>query len=172
MQITLYGAAGEVTGSAYHLAAERARVLVDFGIFQGSRTAEQRNRVPDTLDAAALDAVVLTHAHLDHSGRLPLLLRAGFRGPVYATPATADIVGLLLRDSARIQQEDAARENRRRERAGLAPVAPPYSEEDVERLLDRLAPLPYGAPHEVAPGVAVRAPSPATCSARPAWSWR
>lgn len=157
MDITLYGAAGEVTGSAYHLASDRASVLVDFGIFQGNRTAEQRNRVPESLDASALDAVVLTHAHLDHSGRLPLLLRAGFRGPVYATPATIDIVGLLLRDSARIQAEDTERENRRRTRAGLPPERPPYTEEDVERLLERVEPLPYDRALEVAPGVSARA---------------
>ncbi|MEN9934830.1 MAG: hypothetical protein RLZZ387_1409 [Chloroflexota bacterium] len=157
MDITLFGAAGEVTGSAYYVETERARVLVDFGIFQGGRADEQRNRVPDGLDVGALDAVVLTHAHLDHSGRLPLLARAGYRQPIYATPGTIDIVGLLLRDSARIQQDDAARENRRRERAGLAPLPPPYTEEDVERLLGLLEPLPYDAPLEVAPGVAVRA---------------
>lgn len=157
MDITLYGAAGEVTGSAYHVDTGRAQVLVDFGIFQGSRADEQRNRIPGTLDVRALDAVVLTHAHLDHSGRLPLLMRAGYRRPIYATPGTIDIVGLLLRDSARIQEDDAERENRRRERAGREPVRPPYTEEDVERLLELLAPLPYDVPLEVAPGVAVRA---------------
>jgi metallo-beta-lactamase family protein len=157
MNITLYGAAGEVTGSAYHLEADQAHVLVDFGIFQGSRADEQRNVVPDALDEGALDAMVLTHAHLDHSGRLPLLARAGYRRPIYATRGTIDIVGLLLRDSARIQEDDARRENRRRERARRPPLQPAYTERDVERLLGLLEPLPYDRALEVAPGVTARA---------------
>ncbi|MCZ7636534.1 MAG: MBL fold metallo-hydrolase [Verrucomicrobia bacterium] len=125
MKVTLHGAAGgEVTGSAYHVQTGRANLLVDFGMFQGMANAHDHNRVPAGLDVAKLDAVLLTHAHLDHTGRLPLLTRQGYQGPVFATPATIDITSLILHDSAKVQAQDLARLNRRRERAGEDPVAP------------------------------------------------
>src|SRR5689334_16143066 len=112
MQIALYGAAGEVTGSCYLLATDRAQVLVDCGMFQGA-DADRRNRLPPDLDPSQIDAVVLTHAHLDHSGRLPLLVQRGYRGPIYATPATLDLVRLLLADAAQLQAGDIERANRK-----------------------------------------------------------
>ena len=119
MKITILGAAGgEVTGSAYLVETQRARLLVDAGLFQGSRRAEDLNRSPFCAGAAALDAVLLTHAHLDHTGRLPLLAPAGFTGPIYATPATMDMTGLILRDSGRIQAQDAERHSRIQCRSG------------------------------------------------------
>ncbi len=153
MQITLLGAVGEVTGSAYLVTSERARVLVDFGMFQGSADNEARNVVPPGLDPRTLDAVVLSHAHIDHTGRLPLLPDAGYRGRVYGTPATLEMTELLLRDSASLQASDARRENRRRERAGLAPVKPLYDENDVAAIVARFTPLPYDTPVLVAPDV-------------------
>lgn len=155
MEITLLGAAGEVTGSSYLLQTGRARVLIDFGMFQGDAAAERRNRVPEGIDPATVDAVVLTHAHLDHCGRLPLLTRDGFRGPIHATPATIDLADLLLRDAARIEADDVAHANRRRLRAGRDPLEPSFTERHVELVLGQCAPLPYGQPVEVAPGVEV-----------------
>ncbi len=155
MQITLFGAAGEVTGSAYLVATARARVLVDFGMFQGGRDDDERNVVPRGLAPRNLDAVVLTHAHIDHTGRLPLLPKAGFSGPVYGTPATLETAELLLEDSARIQAGDLRHINRRRQRAGLPLLKPPYDEHDVAKVVRRFTPLPYDQPVEVAPGVRV-----------------
>lgn len=155
MRITLFGAAGEVTGSAYLVQAPTARVLVDFGMFQGGRDDDARNVVPAGLDVAALDAVVITHAHIDHTGRLPLLARAGYAGPIYGTPATLETAELLLDDSAGLQASDLRRANRRRERAGLEPVEPPYTERDVAAVVARFTPLPYDQPVTVAPGVQV-----------------
>jgi metallo-beta-lactamase family protein len=157
MKITVLGAAGgEVTGSAYLVESQRARVLVDCGMFQGESQAEELNRRPLGAGSARLDAVVLTHAHLDHTGRLPLLAQAGFAGPIFATPATIDMAGLILRDSAKIQGQDAERFNRQRLRAGEAPAVPLYSSADVERTLGLLKPVPYHDPVTVAPGLQAR----------------
>lgn len=157
MKITILGAAGgEVTGSAYLVESRRARVLVDCGLFQGGPHAEELNRRPLGAGTARLDAVLLTHAHLDHTGRLPLLAHAGFAGPIYATPATIEMAGLILRDSAKIQGQDAERHNRQRLRAGEAPVVPLYTPADVERILGLLKPVPYHDPVTVAPGLQAR----------------
>jgi metallo-beta-lactamase family protein len=157
MRISIHGAAGgEVTGSAYLVETRAATVLVDFGLFQGSRSTEQLNRLPAEVAVDNLDAVVLTHGHLDHTGRLPLLTKAGFRGPIYATPATIDMADLILRDSARLQEADAARENRHREREGKPPEEPLYTTDDAEQVRPLTRSLPYDQPVEVARGIAVR----------------
>jgi metallo-beta-lactamase family protein len=156
MNIQFHGAAGEVTGSAYLLTHGASRVLVDFGMFQGDRDSGEKNVVPPDLDPARLDAVLLTHAHLDHCGRLPLLAKAGFRGSIHCTPATIDLVGLILRDSAKVQALDLDRQNRRRERAGKDPLAPLYDIADVERTLALLRPVPYHEWVAVAPGIRAR----------------
>src|SRR3974377_1507904 len=119
MKITVHGAGGgEVTGSAYVVQTSHAHVLVDCGLFQGPRKVENYNRIPKKGAFEKLNAVVLTHAHLDHTGRLPLLTRAGYGGPISATPATIDFADLILKDSARLQRSDVERQNRRRERMG------------------------------------------------------
>lgn len=174
MKITFLGAAGgHVTGSAHLLETSRARVLVDFGTFQGEPGDEkQLNVVPEQLKPETLDVIVLTHAHLDHIGRLPLLMRAGWHGAIWATPATIDLVGLLLRDACRIHLQDLERAERKRQGAGAAPAgggsgvkpvqaeAPrvpgaQWDERDVEAVLHCLRPAPYNTPYEVAPGVSV-----------------
>ncbi len=149
----LGAAGGEVTGSAYLLETDEAKILIDCGLFQGGHDAEAKNRVPLTPAVADLDAVVLTHGHLDHTGRLPLLTKAGYAGPVHATSATIDLTGLILRDSAKIQAQDAERINRKRERAGEGPYEPLYTLGQVETLLQHLSPVAYHKPVPVAPGV-------------------
>src|SRR5262249_51153684 len=157
MKITIHGAGGgEVTGSAYLLQTREANVLVDLGLFQGARKIENYNNLPKRGAFDKLDAVVLTHAHLDHTGRLPLLPRTGYKGPIYATPATIEVADLILRDSAHLQKADAERQNRRRQRQGQALIEPLYAQEDVERLRPRYQPLGYNQPTTLAPGITVR----------------
>ena len=156
MRITVCGAAGEVTGSAYLVETSRARVLVDFGMFQGRRATEERNRDLGPVDPAALDAIVATHAHLDHTGRLPLLALHGLKCPIYATAATGDFAELILRDSAHIQESDAQRNSRRAQRAGRDPVQPLYTLDDVEKLDALFREVPYNQPTQIAPGVTIR----------------
>lgn len=153
MKITVIGAAGgEVTGSAYIVHTKQARIMIDCGLFQGGKKSEQLNR-PPTRPNTKLDAVLVTHGHLDHTGRLPMLARLGYNGPVYATPVTNEMTALILRDAARIQQQDLARVNRKRARAGQALRAPLYSPEDAETILSRLRPVSYQEPVPVAPGI-------------------
>jgi len=157
MKVTLHGAAGgEVTGSAYEVRTTSARLLVDFGFFQGVPNAHDQNHLPAGFEPARLEAVLLTHAHLDHTGRLPLLSLHGYGGPVFATPATHDITGLILRDSAKVQAQDVERLNRKRERAGDPAVTPLYGAADVDRVMALARPVPYDQPVEVAPGVRAR----------------
>ena len=134
-ELTFYGAIEGVTGSMYLLRAGKSRILLDCGLFQGRREEEQANLKPLPFDPSELDAVVLSHAHLDHSGRLPLLVLDGYRGPVYMTRATCDLIEILLKDAASLQQRDAEWENRRRQRAGKKLIEPLYRLEDVEQVL-------------------------------------
>jgi metallo-beta-lactamase family protein len=158
MKITVRGAGGgEVTGSAYLLQTREAKVLVDCGLFQGARKVENYNRIPMKGAFAKLDAVVLTHAHLDHTGRLPLLTRAGYSGPIYATPATIDFAQLILSDSARLQMADVERQNRRRQRMGQPLLDPLYEQDDVDHLRPLYTKLAYNKPTPLAHGVTVRA---------------
>ena len=153
MKITIVGAAGgEVTGSAYYVQTQQASVLVDCGLFQGGKKSEGLNR-PPTGPKQKLDAVLLTHGHLDHTGRLPLLAKRGNTAPVFATPATIEMTSLILRDSARIQAGDAERRNRKRQRAGEPPLEPLYTPEHAEAIIQCLKPVPYQEPVEVAPGL-------------------
>ncbi|MEI6876980.1 MAG: MBL fold metallo-hydrolase, partial [Spirochaetota bacterium] len=151
MKITPHGAAGgEVTGSAYLVQTSRARVLVDCGLFQGGKDADAKNRAPHDGEGRDLDAVLLTHGHLDHTGRLPLLAKAGFRGPIWATPATIEMTGLIVRDAAKIQISDLEKHNRHRAREGKPPLDPLYTPPEAEQVLSLLRPVSYSKPIEVA----------------------
>jgi len=156
MKITVYGAAGEVTGSAYLVETDRARLLVDFGLFQGGARAEARNTLPAGLAAGRLDAVLVTHAHLDHTGRLPLLLRGRYQGPIYATEITRELTGLILRDSAKVQAHDLERTNRKRARAGKPPLQPLYGLAEVEQVLGLFQTVSLDEPFEPVAGVTAR----------------
>jgi len=155
VKLTFLGAAGTVTGSKTLVTHEGRQLLVDCGLFQGYKNLRVMNWDPFPFDPTKLDAVVLTHAHLDHSGALPLLVKRGFRGPVFATPSTIDVCGVLLPDSARIQQEDADYANRHK-LSKHQPALPLYTEEDAERALRCLKPLPLEQAGEVAMGVQLR----------------
>jgi metallo-beta-lactamase family protein len=138
--IQFLGAAGCVTGSQFLVTAGERRVLVDCGMFQGSPEEVERNRMPFAFDAAALDALLLTHAHLDHCGRTPALVRAGFRGPIHATRATVDLSEIVLLDSAKLQVEFAERWNRRRARKAEQAAAEVESEAVTEEVDDESLP--------------------------------
>ncbi|MBK9140158.1 MAG: MBL fold metallo-hydrolase [Verrucomicrobia bacterium] len=152
MKITIVGAAGEVTGSAYYVQTKSGSVLVDCGLFQGGRKSEALNR-PPTGPKQKLDAVLLTHGHLDHTGRLPLLAKRGHTAPVFATPATIEMTSLILRDSARIQAGDAERRNREARSRLAKPAEPLYTPEHAEAIIQCLKPVPYRQPVAVAPGI-------------------
>ncbi|HEY6100850.1 MAG TPA: MBL fold metallo-hydrolase [Anaeromyxobacter sp.] len=154
--IGFLGAAGTVTGSRFLVESGPVRVLVDAGLFQGPKELRLRNRAPWPVEPASLSAVVLTHAHIDHAGALPLLVRAGFAGRAFCTPATRDLAALLLPDSGRLQEEEARYANRKGYSRHAPNAEPLYTEADALATLRRLEPLPYRTPREVAPGVTIR----------------
>lgn len=157
MKITPLGAAGgEVTGSCYLVQTDQARLIVDCGMFQGSRGASDLNRQTPVPDMAGLDAVVVTHAHLDHTGRIPVLVKHGYRGPIFATSATVDLMMIILEDSARIQLGDNERINRKRRRAGEEPIEPIYGPDDVQPVRGLTRRVELNESTEVAPGVTAR----------------
>mgnify|MGYP006288899279 FL=1 len=153
MHIEFCGAAREVTGSCHLLHVGGRRVLLDCGLIQGRRADERRNREAFPFDPAAIDAVVLSHAHIDHSGRLPLLARLGYDGPVYTHRATRDLCRIMLRDSAYITEKDTEWENRRRERNGLPLLEPLYTRDDAEAVMAQFRDVAYGQPVEICAGV-------------------
>lgn len=152
MKLTFLGAAGTVTGSKYLLEHTGRQVLVDCGLFQGYKNLREMNWEPFPVDVARLDCVVLTHAHLDHSGALPLLLRNGYRGPIYTTPGSIDLCHLLLPDSGRLQEEEADYLNRHHA-SKHKPALPLYSEEDARHALRYLQPLPFNDKMDVVTGI-------------------
>ncbi|MBW3542086.1 MAG: MBL fold metallo-hydrolase [Planctomycetes bacterium] len=155
MKITFLGAAGEVTGSQHLIEYAGRRLLLDCGLFQGHRAQARAKNERFRCDPPKLDAVILSHAHIDHCGNLPGLYRAGFRGAIFATPATADVAAIMLRDSARIQQEDA-RYLATHLAASHPSIEPLYSEDDARHATRLFETLDYGHWHELSPDVRLR----------------
>jgi len=143
MQISFHGAAGTVTGSRHLVTADSKQILVDCGLFQGLKALRLRNREALPFDPKALDAVVLTHAHLDHTGLLPVLVKNGYSGPIYCTPPTADLVPILLADSGHLQEEDA-RWAKKKGYSRHKDPRPLYTEEDARAVTPYLKPVPVG----------------------------
>ena len=156
MRVQFHGAAGgEVTGSCHLVECGGKRVLLDCGMIQGSHEAEARNLEPFGFEPATIDALVLSHAHIDHVGRVPLLVKRGFRGPIFAQAATCDLLPVMLLDAASLAERKADIANRERAR-GKGEVEPIYTREDVEAVLPMLRPLPYHQLEDILPGIQLR----------------
>ena len=156
MRIEFHGAAGgEVTGSCHLIEVAGRRILFDCGMVQGGRDAEARNAEPFAFDPASIDALVLSHAHIDHIGRVPLLVKRGFKGPIWTQAATSDLFPIMLLDAASLAERDAERENRER-KPGEPEVRPLYTAADVAVAQKQLHPLAYEADTTILPGVTVR----------------
>jgi metallo-beta-lactamase family protein len=154
IRLTFFGAAETVTGSRYLLEFGTTRVLVDCGLFQGPKELRQRNWEPFPVEAKSISAVLFTHAHIDHIGYLPVLVRQGFRGPVYCPTATADLAKILLADSAKLQEEEAGYA----EKVGSSKHHPPlplYDRKDAERAVKLLQTIPFYQATEILPGIRV-----------------
>ncbi|MDA7087400.1 MBL fold metallo-hydrolase [Pseudomonas sp. SA3-5] len=154
--LSFLGAIQQVTGSCYLIESrDGAKVLLECGMRQGRREEDEGNRAPFAFDPLSLDAVVISHAHIDHSGLLPKLAGAGYRGPIFATDASCELMELMLLDAAQIQEKDTEWENKWRARLGKPPLSPLYTTEDAEQALTQRRPQAYGQPIEVAKGVQV-----------------
>ena len=156
LKIAFHGAAGTVTGSCMELTLGQRRILIDCGLFQGSRSLETLNHAAFGFDVDKIDAVLLTHAHIDHCGLLPKLAKQGYRGPLWCTAPTADLLEFMLADAGRIQESDTARRNRRYDRAGETMFEPLYTEADGLRAWRLTQPAELGTWFEPAPGFKAR----------------
>jgi len=155
IQLSFHGAAGTVTGSKYLLEVDSTRVLIDCGVFQGSRELRQLNWSSPPFDPASVKAIIVTHAHIDHIGYLPKLVRENFDGPIYSTAPTADLAAISLLDSAKIQEEDADYRSRKK-LSRHARVLPLYTTEDAKAALQKFTPVPYGVWTSAAPNIRFR----------------
>ena len=155
VSLTFLGGAREVTGSSILVESDSADFLVDCGMFQGGGDSDRKNARRMAVPPRSIGFVLTTHAHIDHSGLLPRLVRDGFGGPVYCTPATADLLNVMLPDSGHIQEREAEWESRKRQRKGKRQVVPLYTETDARAVADRLRPVPYGTAFEPGPGISV-----------------
>lgn len=158
MRLQFLGGAGEVTGSCYLVETQGCRFLLECGMFQGGRDADRRNREAFEIDPRTLDFVLLSHAHIDHSGLIPRLVAQGFRGPIYATQATVDLAGVMLPDSAYIQEREAQQQSLDRRRSSgrgrpRAEVAPLYTVLQAQESLRRMRGVAYGVPFSPHPGL-------------------
>jgi len=148
-RITFHGAAQTVTGSMHIVNHHGTTILLDCGIFHGRRQEARERNASFPFDPSSISAVVLSHAHIDHSGNLPTLVKQGFRGRIFATPATMSLCQVMLKDSAHIQERDAEFVSRKHQKKGLPPVTPLYTQEDVERTLPLFTAVPYSTPFDV-----------------------
>ncbi len=155
MKFTAYGAARNVTGSKHLLSVNGRRILLDCGLYQGRRSESERRNRNLPFDPTSIDAVLLSHAHIDHAGSIPTLVKHGFTGPIYATHATVDLCGILLRDSAYVQNHNLEYLNSRRRKRGELPLEPLYTDEDVEAALELMRGVDYNAPFRAFRGVDV-----------------
>ena len=151
MEITFFGAARTVTGSSFLLEHQGFSVLIDLGLPQGSDENKMGEELP--FSPSMVDAVILTHAHIDHSGRLPLLAKLGYAGPVYSTSATMELASIMLEDSAHIQESEAEWKTRKRKRHGEPPVEPLYTSADAEAVLELFHPVSYGERVDLSPSM-------------------
>ena len=156
IDVQILGAAGEVTGSCHLVTAGNHRFLLDCGLIQGRAQDEARNKEPFPFDPKTIDAVVLSHAHIDHSGRIPMLVKAGFTGPVYTHRASRDLCRIMLKDAAFLNEKEVEWENRKRQRKGLKPVEALYSSADAQAAMTRFRGLVYGKKTRILPGVTLR----------------
>ncbi|MEP7328237.1 MAG: MBL fold metallo-hydrolase [Betaproteobacteria bacterium] len=154
--ITFHGAAGCVTGFCVRLETDRASILIDCGMFQGSKTLKALNYEPFPFDIHTIDAVVLTHAHIDHSGLLPKLMRSGYQGPIFATAPTRQLCAIMLADAGGIQENEVEYLNRRNQRRGVPAVEPIYTEADAHRTMRLFRTVKLGDVVAVAPGITAR----------------
>ncbi|MGH7812308.1 MAG: MBL fold metallo-hydrolase, partial [Candidatus Binatia bacterium] len=156
MRINFHGAAHTVTGSQHLLEINGHRLLLDCGLFQGKRSESYARNLNFAHDPRAVDAVILSHAHIDHCGNLPNLVKNGYEGPIHATRATVDLATIMMADSGRIQESDAEFVNKKRLARGEAPIEPLYTEVDAQRAADLLRGVEYDQPFEPVPGVTAR----------------
>ncbi|MGB5339381.1 MAG: MBL fold metallo-hydrolase [Gammaproteobacteria bacterium] len=156
MHIEFYGATGGITGSCHILRANDQLILLDCGLIQGRREDEANNRKPFPFAPDEISAVVLSHAHIDHSGRIPLLVRQGYSGPIYAQRATCDLCKIMLQDAAYLQERDAEYENKWRKRKKKALIEPLYTTEDARLVFENLVGLRYREKTEILPGISIR----------------
>ncbi|MBD3609676.1 MAG: MBL fold metallo-hydrolase [Gammaproteobacteria bacterium] len=153
--LTFHGAVEGVTGSAYLLQTRHATILLECGLIQGRHEEEEKNRQPFPFDIHSIDAVVLSHAHLDHSGRLPTLIAEGYNGPIYMTWPTVDLLEILLKDAAYLEERDTKWENKRRKRTGKEEIYPLFTIEDSNAALSSCEGIPYSQRQKVARGIEV-----------------
>jgi metallo-beta-lactamase family protein len=156
MRIHFNGAAQTVTGAQFLVEVNGKRLLLDCGLFQGHRKETYQTNLNFPFDPERLDAVILSHAHIDHSGNLPNLIKQGFEGTIYATPATADLADIMLQDSGHIQEADVQFVNRKRAKRGEPPLEPLYTQEDAAHVASHFKGVPYGQPFEPIRGVQAR----------------
>lgn len=155
VELQFCGATGEVTGSLYVIRTAEHTILLECGLVQGGHTAEKRNRDPFPFSTDEIDAVILSHAHIDHSGRVPLLVRRGYKGTIYTQNATRPLCDIMLPDSGYLNEKDAEWENKKRAENGKAPIEPLYTKQDAEDCLSQFESTRYGDRLEVVPGITV-----------------
>ena len=149
MKLKVCGAAREVTGSCYSIETKKEKIIVDCGFFQGGKDNERKNYEDFPFDPSTYSAILLTHAHLDHCGRIPRLVKKGFKGKIFATDATKELAYIIMMDTVKISIQDTENENRRRAKQGLSPRKPIYSAVDVKRTMDLFVDVPYNKKIEI-----------------------